>query len=79
MNCIFTKAPYKVILELYQQDYRVAYREITEFEDTEEGHALSESFSDLDPGFYILKCKQIMDIRHPEKIRHEHSVIFRLE
>ena len=79
VNCLFTKKPYKVVLEIYRQDFRIAYREITEFEETEEGHALSEAFSDLGPGFYILKCKQIMDMRHPDEIRHEHSVMFRLE
>lgn len=79
VNCLFTKKPYKVVLEIYRQDFRIAYREITEFEETEEGHALSEAFSELGPGFYILKCKQIMDIRHPDRIRHEHSVMFRLE
>jgi len=79
VNCLFTKKPYKVILEIYRQDFRIAYREITEFEETEEGHALSEAFPELSPGFYILKCKQIMDIRHPDEVRHEHSVMFRLE
>jgi hypothetical protein len=79
VNCLFTKKPYKVVLEIYRQDFRIAYREIIEFEETEEGHALSEAFSELGPGFYILKCKQIMDIRHPDRIRHEHSVMFRVE
>ncbi|MDT8400752.1 MAG: CARDB domain-containing protein [Bacteroidales bacterium] len=79
VNCLFTKKPYKVVLEIYSQDFRIAYREIMEFQETEEGHALSEAFSELGPGFYILKCKQIMDIRHPDEVRHEHSVMFRLE
>jgi len=78
VNCLFTKKPYKVVLEIYSQDYRVAYREITEFEDTEEGHSLSESFSELGPGFYILKCMQ-KTWQHPERIRHQHSFMFRLE
>ncbi len=78
VNCIFTKKPYKVVLEIYSQDYRIAYREITEFQETEEGHALSEAFSELGPGFYILKCMQI-EYLHPDRIRHEHSVMFRLE
>ena len=78
MNCIFTRKPYKVILEIYNQDYRIAYREITEFEESEDGYALAESFSELGPGFYILKCMQIESL-HPDRIRHEHSVMFRLE
>jgi hypothetical protein len=78
VNCIFTQKPYKVVLEIYSQDYRVAYREITEFQETEEGHALSERFSELSPGFYTLKCMQI-EYLHPDRIRHEHSVMFRLE
>ncbi|MBN1416261.1 MAG: hypothetical protein JW973_14260 [Bacteroidales bacterium] len=78
VNCIFTKKPYKVVLEIYSQDYRVAYREIMEFQETEEGHGLSERFSELDPGFYTLKCMQI-EYLHPDRIRHEHSFMFRLE
>ena len=50
-----------------------------EFEETEEEHALYEAFSELDPGFYILKCVQKMDAYRPDRIRHEQSVMFRLE
>ncbi|MDF1559862.1 MAG: hypothetical protein P1P83_06610 [Bacteroidales bacterium] len=78
VNCLFTKRPYKVVLEIYRQDFRIAYREIMEFQETEEGHAMSEAFPELDPGFYTLKCMQI-DYLHPDRIRHEHSVMFRLE
>ena len=78
VNCLFTNKPYKVILEIYRQDFRLAYREISEFEETEDGHALSEAFPDLGPGFYILKCMQI-EYLHPDRIRHQHSFMFRLE
>jgi len=78
VNCLFTKKPYQVILEIYSQDFRVAYREIMEFEETEDGYALSEEFSELDPGFYILKCMQ-KEYLHPDRIRHQHSFMFRLE
>ncbi|MDX9930875.1 MAG: hypothetical protein RBS37_13605, partial [Bacteroidales bacterium] len=78
VNCLFTKKPYKVVLEIYRQDFRIAYREITEFEETEEGHALSEAFPELGPGYYILKCMQ-KEYLYPDRIRHEHSVMFRLE
>ena len=78
VNCLFTKKPYQVVLEIYHQDFRVAYREIMDFEETEDGYALSEEFSELDPGFYILKCMQ-KEYLHPERIRHQHSFMFRLE
>ncbi len=76
VNCVFIRKPFTVILEILQQDFRVAYQEITDFAETDEGFMLSQAFPGLGPGVYHLKCmqKNYMGI-----IRHEQSFTFRLQ
>lgn len=76
VNCIFTRKPFTVILEILQQDFRVAYQEITDFTETDEGFMLAQAFPGLSPGIYSLKCmqKDYLGI-----IKHSQSFTFRLQ
>jgi hypothetical protein len=76
VNCVFIQKPFTVILEILQQDFRVAYQEITDFSETDEGFLLSQAFPGLSPGIYSLKCmqKDYLGI-----IRHSQSFTFRLQ
>lgn len=76
VNCIFKRKPHTVILEIYHQDFRIAHSEQTQFDDTEEGRAFSQHFSDLGPGYYVLKCFQ-KDQRNI--VKYAHSFMFQLQ
>lgn len=65
-----------IAMEIFQQDFRLAYEEISELVATEDGHLASHLFNGVRPGVYSFKCG-VTDAQN--KIVSTQSIVFHVQ